>query len=368
MAKKPVEHSNMNTKPVAEENQTTIPVLDGLRGFSCLLVLICHSSQIKLFPYMFYAGSCGVKLFFVLSGFFMGYHYFPGALSIRYWCAFWVRRLFRVYPAYAAAMITLWALHEFNIQLPLYEGFDTHRLLMRLMLEGKIMTYWSIMLEIKFYLVFPLIALPFLLFPYLRKHMFVILTVVWVAALFFIEDTYDNYKLWEKIPCFIGGLWLALFLPRAQRKCYVPHPFWNALMCICMALLALIIVMPFNYNASPFLRLLREDRIITLLCTVIVLCTAAGTGYVRSIWSNPAIRFVGLISYSLYVTHRIVFGLSILLPPLNIWLSLLLVLIEFLVAWLVYRWLEKPFIYLGKRWSKLIMGGEERHPASRAAT
>lgn len=329
--------------------------MDGLRGMACLLVLLAHSSEIQLFPYAPYVSIYGVKLFFVLSGFLMGLHYFPGALSVRYWAAFLTRRFFRIYPAYAFAMLTFWIFYECGIQIPLFWNFNSTQLIDQLMLKGGIMTYWSNIIEIKFYAAFPLLCLPFLLLPLRPAHTLYIVAVAWIGLLYVVDDPRNNVNLWEKLPCFIGGLLAALALPPLRFQTYVPPLVWNMALWLC-AFLIVLTMQTWLLSYVPYANLLRQDWLIALLCTHLVLFTALATGATQVVFSNRLIRFIGLISYSLYVTHRITYGLTAMLPFFNVWIGAVFFLLEFGVAWLCYLAIEKPFIRLGKRLSARVAG------------
>src|SRR5271155_4709859 len=77
---------------IMASDESSIPALDGLRGFACLLVLFSHAGWAGLCPRLPIAGHLGVMVFFTLSGFLMAYLYMPGRLSMRYWLAFLLRR------------------------------------------------------------------------------------------------------------------------------------------------------------------------------------------------------------------------------------------------------------------------------------
>ena len=52
-----------------------IDALDGLRGFTCLLVVFTHAGNSGLFLNTLGSGQLGVMLFFALSGFLMVHLY-----------------------------------------------------------------------------------------------------------------------------------------------------------------------------------------------------------------------------------------------------------------------------------------------------
>jgi peptidoglycan/LPS O-acetylase OafA/YrhL len=92
-----------------------IPSLDGLRALAILLVLFAHAHQTRGSPDVpaLYAlgrrGAMGVDVFFVISGFLITTLMFrekdrTGRLALG---AFYLRRLLRIVPAYAALLVVV---------------------------------------------------------------------------------------------------------------------------------------------------------------------------------------------------------------------------------------------------------------------
>ena len=89
-----------------------LPELDGLRGLAILMVLSLHYitfgytntefGNLYRFAQIFRLGWSGVDLFFVLSGFLIGGILLDARESPNYFKAFYVRRIYRILPAYYA--------------------------------------------------------------------------------------------------------------------------------------------------------------------------------------------------------------------------------------------------------------------------
>ena len=79
-----------------------IPQLDGLRGLAVLLVLISHSGYLEALPHarMLKHGRFGVDLFFVLSGFLITGILVDSKSSEHYFRNFYARRALRIWPLY----------------------------------------------------------------------------------------------------------------------------------------------------------------------------------------------------------------------------------------------------------------------------
>ena len=84
-----------------------IPYLDGLRGIAAVWVFLSHVqilSGLRALPILSY-GESAVDLFMLLSGFLMAHHYLERQHSEPWesfttWRSFWIRRFFRISPAY----------------------------------------------------------------------------------------------------------------------------------------------------------------------------------------------------------------------------------------------------------------------------
>src|SRR3954469_22490824 len=133
-----------------------LPALDGLRGLAVLLVLLDHASdaELRLFPAanMNRAGKYGVHLFFVLSAFLLTHLLLlrPAAelARARTWINYAVRRFLRIFPLYVLVLAVVVLLHRLK-----WHDFFTHILLR----DGK-RQFWTIPVEVKYYMILPLVA------------------------------------------------------------------------------------------------------------------------------------------------------------------------------------------------------------------
>lgn len=136
------------------------PTIEALRGLAALLVVVTHYSHFLTdTPGLWAFASTGVDLFFVLSGYVFAPYLMGKPLQ---WLPHLVRRFFRLYPLYVAALL-LYAL----LRLPASDAFTylPHHLLMLHTTESlEIANYynpafWSLPPEVEFYLALPLLAI-----------------------------------------------------------------------------------------------------------------------------------------------------------------------------------------------------------------
>src|SRR3712207_525289 len=137
------------------------PALDGLRGIAALMVVAFHYGGPTLGPL---SGWLGVQLFFVLSGFLITTLALreedrTGRLSFT---GFYVRRLFRIVPVYLTVLVTVLAL---DVLRGAYEAGVGPNLWWYLTFTVEWLPEpvpfgqaWTLGIEEKFYLVWPLVA------------------------------------------------------------------------------------------------------------------------------------------------------------------------------------------------------------------
>lgn len=165
----------------ANHKQNTIAALDGVRAIACLSVVTFHITLLSTtalhtwtglqFPPLFsavaYAGDTGINLFFVLSGFLL---FLPYASAILYgkiwpsWRRFYLRRVFRILPAYYASLLLMICLY--SPKFLSWERWPDWLAFLTLFLDSSPTTYkqvsgplWTLAVEWQFYLILPLLAL-----------------------------------------------------------------------------------------------------------------------------------------------------------------------------------------------------------------
>lgn len=146
-----------------------MPQLDGVRGMAVLLVLVQHYADVPLVRRLG-PGGLGVWIFFVLSGFLItgilldvrealtaGRATLGTALR-----AFWARRFLRIFPLYYAVLLGAAALDV----PPVRRSFGWHAAYLsnlyfarRGAWDGPVTPFWSLSIEEQFYLLWPLAVL-----------------------------------------------------------------------------------------------------------------------------------------------------------------------------------------------------------------
>ncbi len=162
------------------KGKKAIYVLDGVRGCACLAIISFHMNLLARFHGIWNPalsgfgafvsaallfGESGVVLFFVLSGFLLFLPYAQALLYGTPWPSlkrFYLRRVFRVVPAYYVALILmvlflnpqyLQADHLYDLWL-----FITFRMDFPQTFQQIDSPFWTLAIEFQFYLLLPLIA------------------------------------------------------------------------------------------------------------------------------------------------------------------------------------------------------------------
>lgn len=340
-----------------------LPGLDGLRAVAALLVVFHHARTHRLWGLL--EGWNGVTLFFVLSGFLIT------TLALREedehgairWRAFVVRRCFRILPVYLVSL-ALYALAMYSI------GFGgTHRSVFTHALPWYLSPFpevpfftrthivfslaWSLGIEEKFYLLWPLVA-----FVLLRKHargrigLALVLALGCQLPLVFSSGG----RMVAPYSAILVGCTLAFTLHHPRTFALLARLGTAAglaaalsLLVIAQALTHVVHVTASGYRVASPLYYLPYSLAAALVIAALAL-NARGGG----VFSARPLRFVGRVSYPLYLTHPLALGVvgtaiapggdAVELVYLAVGLSLSLVL-----AWGVHRVVERPLIDVGKR-------------------
>jgi peptidoglycan/LPS O-acetylase OafA/YrhL len=359
--------------------------LDGLRAIAFLLVFALHTNYLQV-------GWVGVSLFFVLSGFLIS-----GILldmkkhlaAKEYFIKFYGRRFLRIFPLYyfyllLAALLTLWLLslpyrpqvmQLFWAQLwyAILYVYDFFFATAAFQHSNFLNHFWSLSVEEQFYIFWPLLILLapekslkklFVLFIVVGPTARLVLFLIYRSGVFrFLAETPSLFVYplpFSHIDAFALGAYISRFqIPRARQQ------FWG------LAILLPIIGFATQFFTTgsfgkisslgyPFLlpdgyQFIWAYSLVDYFFAVTIYGVVHEGWATRFLESRP-LRYLGRISYGLYVYHypivwfagRIVdLGVS---PPV---LQPLVALIAFcgtlLIASLSFRFLEKPIIDLKDR-------------------
>lgn len=328
--------------------RTYFPGLNGLRFVAAALVLLSHADKVLPHPHshdgtpwahlLINNGGSAVTFFFVLSGFLITHLLLEerqqtGDVSVK---GFYIKRLVRIWPLYYAVMlITLVAL-PFVFQNVLGISFKTlgwqQSALCAAMLPnvafvlgdmGKLFHLWSIGVEEQFYLIWPWVlkriqrlfvslSLGFIIF----KMLFFGFTEGYVSDFWY---EFVNRLGFEKMAVGAVGAWFWYY----EKEKIKALPLWStsaqlALLC------ALLVGLSFSSEVlSDFPILARAHQFLfggmlglyivqPLLFLYLILNTSTNPNSLLKA-DKPLLRYLGDISYGLYMYHMLAVYLSITL-------------------------------------------------------
>lgn len=277
--------------------------LDALRGVAALGVLVYHytSNYQRVLghrgplPFGFHLGALGVQLFFVISGFVI----FMTLDKTRRPIDFVRSRFSRLFPAYWTAIaltftvLTLFPLPGRHVSLA--RALVDLTMCQELLGVGHIdPVYWTLQLELCFY------GIMLILFAtrQLRRAEYFLLGLVALSAVEAVTMPRlgSFFRHHHRLNVVVGRLDLLLVLGHI-------HAFLIGIMLFKLRTrfaardaAVLLICLAYSFAMEP-----RVDFYATLLFTVLVYAAARGWTWPLE---NPVLLFLGLISYSLYLTHQ----------------------------------------------------------------
>lgn len=313
---------------------------------------------VSLEPYQRW-GSLGVVLFFAISGILIPWRILEEeTLTGRFHLKlFYIRRLFRIQPAawaylaVIAVLVLIGVLHEawthWFAALFLYENFLYHETVANEMKGFFTGHFWTLAVEEHYYL------LVSLLFFFVRRRrlriFFGLLIAVKTAQLIgyhFVSDPLLRRTYWQ-IHILLWPTLAAIALRKPAIRAQAERWLQPWIVFALTAIVGLVLVRAYGIEHLPM-----------LLSYSFTLWVAATMLHGRS-WSTRALewaplRFIGRISYSLYLWHPLFYS-AIAHPPVSSRLLIYLsnrpvkYLCTFAVAVASYYLLEKPLIRLGHR-------------------
>ena len=333
-------------------------VLDGLRALAILLVFTAHQRG-ALWPVLH--GATGVTLFFVLSGFLIT------TLLLREearsggvdFASFYVRRTFRIYPMFLG-VIALYCVLILGLgmdaerrdlwvdNLPYIVWFPEHLPYFRTTdLYPAFSGAWSIGIEEKFYLVWPVLG--FALMARWKAARLPVLAAIAVTSS--VTGLADGLVFLAPYQHLAFGAIAAVLLHRPRTYAVLAHLGRPRVL---LAVAAVAVGLQVGVGSAVYIygHLYGvHGLVLTLLLAGLVTTRARGVGWLAS---RP-MAFLAAISYSFYLIHGFaVNAVEMLLPEghglsgalLSAALGLAL---SVYLSWLVHRWYEEPLRLVGVR-------------------
>jgi peptidoglycan/LPS O-acetylase OafA/YrhL len=352
-----------------------IRILDGIRGFAVLIVVLFHylnnsylnsdkfqlNNCENLFSSFTSYGWAGVNLFFVISGYLIGTILLLNKRSDNVVKVFYIRRFLRIVPLYFFLLITYYIYNthiimgrtdrvETHIPLEYYFGFVQNYFMSSHGIFGsaELTPTWSLAVEEQFYLVIPLI----IYFFRERSILFLCVFCIGYATIhrLYSDNWYEEYThFFSRMDAPFLGLLLALKRNvKSLNGCFIFQRNFEIFILLFL-LLGYSISNSFNHLLISYLFYLIVDRLLN--------------AKPESVWFKlltlKFILILGKYSYFIYLFHQLInyFCFAFLqnwsVPNLNSWVSYFIEIFSFLItlfaAFLSFKYFEKPLINVGQR-------------------
>ncbi len=342
------------------------PALDGIRGVAILSVLAVHTNHIFGWSILS-GGNLGVDIFFVLSGFLitsilLAEVHEKGKIDLK---RFYIRRALRLVPALVAMLVVL-AVASPYLYSP-EEARDTIRAIPLAFLYvtdfaiaiydtplGVLRHTWSLSIEEQFYLLWPLMLLILSLMVVRRRKI-----AGWVVFLVFIFAVYRVF-IWMEgnsvprtyfnvdtradallVGCLAGMLFSWGLIPKRGVRIL---NFGSML-----AVLGLGVGLVATDNATTFLYFGGFTLFAIAAALLILGSLEHPDSIISGAMTQPALVWIGRISYGVYLWHYPVFKAVRYLDAA--WYQQLVValFVTFAVSYFSYRIIERPFLRMKER-------------------
>lgn len=355
--------------------------IDGLRAVAVLAVMGFH-----LLPYYFTGGFIGVDVFFVISGYLISFIIFSGLETGTFrFRDFYARRIRRIFPAlilvfvacFAASWIGVMLASEFK-QLGKYmaagAGFISNLILWKewgyfneSALTKPLLHLWSLGIEEQFYIFWPVL----LWLGYRLRINFLWLTLAVIGASFAANIVtvgdqshaafYAPYsRFWELLlganlayfalhsPCPAANTQNRIMMMAGQLLGCASPAHYSQRVANCQSIFGFVLIASVIYFANSKIAFPGWWALIPTIGAYCIIAAGEHAWFNRVVLSNRLMVGIGLISYPLYLWHWSLMSYIFLLTGeffRSVENNSRIFATSLLLAWLTYRFIEKPFRY-----------------------
>jgi len=357
--------------PVTPHRQH-IPALDGLRGLAILMVVVYHNFD---FTHYFFFGWMGVDLFFVLSGFLITDILLKSVNQPHFLRNFYIRRVLRIFPLYYLTLgLFLLLLPRYFSQLQVSYYLDNQVWLWTYLQNwlysfknpdqyNLLNHFWSLAVEEQFYMVWPLLIL------LLKKPRYLLMVIgavllcvigfrIWIWNNQVPDLAYFNLYTFTRIDGICIGSMIAL-LQRIKPK------FLENYMSLVVLLFAGFNFLFYFINSSnqysfPYLAIAGYTTFAMVFGLLVNEAAAGDNKLMNAVFTISPLRFLGKISYGLYIFHWPVYVLltpylyrlfsgTLQGQPLSLAMALTATILSVAISWLSFQYFERYFLRLKDR-------------------
>lgn len=354
-------------------SQNWLPSLDGLRAIAVLLVFLEHitgnvfrddlvENGAVFAGFLNFGdagmGRSGVYLFFVLSSFLLTNQLLKPSINFNsgtLWLKYGFKRLIRIYPLYFFVLLVYLIFPSFQ--------YSSRDVLEHLFLQKAGNHFWTIPVEIKYYLILPGTA--WLLTRILKRN---ILAVVILCTGFAITSKLLELTIWEfprlsvlpHLPIFFIGSLAALIhrslLDSSQDRSCIAKTIMEGVSLL--SLLAIVLSFKTVFTSPIWYFFLGAEMselpsnhwlylLHGFLWAIFLVTHLHGRGWITRFFSWKPLRYIGMISFGIYLWHIAVLGyLNAHLAVPSIMKLLAIFAVTIAISTVTYLTIEQPMMKL----------------------
>jgi peptidoglycan/LPS O-acetylase OafA/YrhL len=344
-----------------------IPSLDGMRTVAFLMVFLSHAKVAELFP-----GGFGVTIFFFLSGYLI-----TTILRREYdryetidFKLFYTRRILRIWPSFylvlgLGVLLTVFGFIQGEIRLSAFLAQCLHYVNYYSIFYPNGTTpgsgvYWSLAVEEHFYLLFPFLYLALRKLRVSPRRQMLILwglclmALLWRCFLVYGSEVSPDriyYGTDTRLDSILFGCALGVNHNPMLDAQYYSKKTWNYLF---LPIGIILIFFSFFYRSPEFQQTFRYTIQGIALYPIFITAIRFPSWGLFPLLNLNWMRFIGVLSYSLYLVHyTVIFAVKMYLPELHKVLQVgIALLISLGLAYLIYQFIELPLGQLRKKFSR----------------
>lgn len=343
------------------DNLNRINTLDGFRGNAILIVLLTHTSNWNFFftPQLNFqlAGRSGAILFFVLSAYLLTSQMIealsagkPFGLTLK---KFYLRRFLRIYPLYLAGLFVFGFITQSYHNLGMY-AYPLRQIPAHLLVLKGAGIFWTVAVELKYYIALPFMMLAcyhigrFRIFPCFLFLM--TLYLVTLVAWYFVD--FHPFPFIESLPVFLMGTFMAILKHNISSIRGSLLTELVGILCLSVLLLLIPYYHKLLFGINIDIKTAFYYPLFGALWSVAILTSLYHPGLISRFFNILPLRFLGTISYSLYIWHLpVLFCVHTFLDVPQAYKIYLFFAFILLTGTLSFLLIERPLAFLKIKYS-----------------